>query len=117
MSDRLRNIVVVVVVAVLLVYIGVQARSVNNRATKAQAATAQLAETLNRRSPVLDYLSCSDDRAIAVDATEKAFLLAMVDRNPNVAALRAAYVTAVDTRSNTRLPADQGGCGIFPNGG
>lgn len=117
LRDNPVSVLALVVVVLALGYIGLQVRSANNNAGHATTAVADLADVLNRRSPVLTYLSCSNARDIAVDHTEKAYLLGLVDRAPELPFLRADYERAVEIRDKTNLPEADGGCGGLPTGG
>lgn len=124
MNDRTRNRIIVVVIIValgLIVWFSASARSdassARDSSDRATAATADIAAVLNRRSPILEYLSCSDARDQAVDTAEKAFLLALVDKAPEVTQLRHIYELAVENRAKTNMPTADGGCGGIPTGG
>jgi hypothetical protein len=122
MKESQRNTLMVVIVAgamLLLVYFTVQTNRhsthTDDSAGKTATAVAALADILNRRSPVLEYLACKDIAHDAFDVAQGELFLALTERRlDDIPQLQLAYHNAIDAVRRSQLPKAQNGCGDLP---
>lgn len=113
MTNRTRNIVVVAIVAIAMLLVVVLVAGARSDASKSASAAEDVAEVLNRRSPILDYLECSFGRVgdyVAASTALRDAQAAGADTAGPLVTLRDKQTALADIGK----PVEAGGCGAPP---